>query len=242
MNLQNTLSGGASVMKRYKINATVATGGIPLLRGATSNAGVINATTTSLADFVGVSVDAATYTTTQAADMIEGVVSVIINPDAVWRALMTSSATSAQLNIVTNSVAETAGTVVTITTGDAAPNSPTMLDGTMLCVAGANYGLTRNITSVAATTATATVPFPQDIAASSVWILVPFQPAQTGASAVTVDLVTNLRDVRADADAAGGGAIEVVDVEFDTGSQARARQNSYLHFLAADHFLKGGRT
>ena len=232
MKVAHILSGGAAVVKRYKVGAT-AIAGIPVLDADTGTAGVKNATTTSFADAIGVTVDAATYTTAQAADMVEGVISVVINPDAVLKALMVSAATgNTQLNITTNTVASAAGTVVTITTGDPVPNSPEMLDGTMICVSGANVGITRGITTTDATTATAVVPFPYDLAVGDTFVLIPWNAPGPNGSAMTADLTTDLTAVRADADAASSGLIAVVDLDFD---RSDVRRNSHLHFLLKDH-------
>ena len=232
MNVAYILSGGGAVVKRYKVGAS-AIAGIPVLDTNTATAGIKNATTTSLADAVGVTIDASTYTTTQATNMIEGVASVVINPDAVLKALMVSAATgNTQLNLTTNSAASTAGTVITITTGDPVPNSPEMLDGTVIGVSGNNVGLTRVITSTDATTATVTVPFPYTIAAGDTFVLVPWNAPGPNGTAMTADLTTDLTAVRADADAASGAIIGVVDLDFD---RSLPRTNSFLHLLLKDH-------
>ena len=236
MNLAYVISGGAPLIKRYKIGATVSNAGIPLLDQSTATGGVRNATTTSAANAIGVAADTATYTTTQTTTMIEGVVSVIINPDAVYRARMSGAAAEGtQLLLTTNLTASSGGTLITITTGDPVPNSPTMLDGMAFCVTGNNGGLSRVITAVTATTATVVVPFPNAIAVSDTFVLVPWSPANFPAGAVaTAVLSTLLTEVRADADASGDAAINAVDVEFDN---ANARRNSYLHLLLRDHVL-----
>ena len=232
MNVGYVLSGAAPVMKRLKIGASAALG-IPVLDTDTATAGVKNATTTSLADAVGVTVDASTYTTTQSTSMIEGVATVVINPDAVLRAQMVSAATgNTQLNITTNITASAAGTVITITTGDPDPSSPTMLDGTVIGVSGNNVGITRGITSVTSTTATVTVPFPYTIAVGDVFVLVPWNAPGPNGAAMTVDLTTDLTAVRADQDATGGALVAIVDVDFD---RHNVRRNSYLNFLLKDH-------
>jgi hypothetical protein len=228
MNLAYLLSGGAPVLKRHKIGASAAAG-IPVTE--TSGAGIANATTTAITDAVGVTVDASTYTTTQATDMVEGVATVIINPDAVLRAKMVSAATgNTQLNLTTNSAANTAGTTITITTGDAAPNSPEMSGGTAFCVSGNNKGLSRVITSTAATTATLTVPFPHTIAAGDTFVLIPW--SVPGVSNVTTTLTTDLTAVRGDQAASSTALINVVDLEIDS---ELPRSNSYLHLLLQDH-------
>lgn len=234
MNLAYTLSNGGPLVKKYKIAATVGYAGIPLLDASTATAGVRNATTTSLANCIGLGLDTATYTTTQSASMVEGVVSVVINPDAVIKARMSGSATEGtQLGVTTNSSASAGGTVVTITSGDAAPNSPSMVDGTAIALSGNNVNLLRTISSVAATTATVTVPFPLAIAVNDTFVLIPWSPAH--ASAITAILTTNLYEVRGDSDSTGDAAINCVDLQIDS---ALPRTNSFLHFLFRDHVLK----
>ena len=230
-NFAYTLNGGAPLLKRHKVGVTVAAGIGVLER---SGAGIAAQTTTSLADAVGVTVDAATYTTTQSASMIEGVATVVINPDAVYKSLMVSAATgNTQLNLTTNSAASAGGTVVTITTGDAAPNSPEMAGGLAYCVSGANVGLSRVITSTGATSATVTVPFPQAIAVGDTFILIPW--SVPGVSDVTAVFDTATVNVRGDQDAASDASIQVIDVQIDSGFP---RSQSYLLWMLGDHILK----
>lgn len=228
MNVGYILSGGAPVMKRFKVGATVSVGQPVLSR---STAGVAPGTATGAADAVGTAVDTGTYTTTQATSMVEGVVTTVINPDAVLRALMVSAATgNTQLVLTTNSAAATNGLTITITTGDPAPNSPEMAGGTAYGVSGNNVGISRVITSTTATTAVLTVPFPYTIAASDTFILIPF--SAPGDSADTLDWDTAVVNVRGDLDAAGGALVSIVDVEWDSGFP---RSNSKLHYLLRDH-------
>jgi hypothetical protein len=168
--------------------------------------------------------------------MTEGVISCIINPDAVWRAKLSGAATEGTLLLVTtNSVASSGGTLITITTGDAVPNSPTMLDGQAYGLAGNNVALTRTITTVDATSATVTVPFPRACAVSDTYLLLPFVGASFPAGSVaSCVLTTNLYEVRANSDNTGDAAINVVDVEIQTGDP---RGHSFLHMLLRDHIL-----
>ena len=88
------LSGAAPRMKKLKIGATIATAGIPLIVDSTNDYGeAIACTTTSMADCLGLGLDTATYTTTQSATMVEGLVTCVINPDLVIKALMSQGAT-----------------------------------------------------------------------------------------------------------------------------------------------------
>lgn len=176
--IARSLSGSAPFLRKYKISASVATAGVPIVVGGTGVAGVTpQLTQGSMPKVVGISVDTGTYTTTQSASMIEGVCTTVINPDAVYAWLLsgsTAGTSGVALASTTNSAAASSGLTHTITTGDAAPNSPTMLDGTILYITGNNVGLSRRITSVTATTAVVTVPFPNTIAAGDVAVLLPY--------------------------------------------------------------------
>lgn len=236
MNYAYSLTGNSTpLVKRYKISETMATAGVPVLVNAANGAGLALASTTAAADAVGVTVGTGVYSTTQGD--AEGTVEVIISPDAVYKLRMANSAVAGtQLVITTNSVAETAGTVVTITTGDPAPNNPEMDEGTIVCVAGNNVGQTRKITSTAATTATVTVPFLNDIAASDVFIIVPWTPADVAGD--NIQLTTTLIEARQDIAVGTGIAMVVVDIEFDTSSQDNARRKSYVYGQLDDSIFR----
>lgn len=233
MNVAYILSGGAPVLKRYKIGVSVAAG-VPVLER--SAAGVAVASTTAAGDAVGVSVDASTYTTTQAASMVEGVATVVINPDAILRAKMVGNAAgTSNVALTTNSVASSAGTTITITTGDAAPNgTPDVTTlGTAYCVSGNNKGLSRLITSGGATTAVVTVPFPFTIAVGDTFVLFPWSAPGTSDQEAT--LTTDLTSVRTDAAVSGAVDIVVADLEIDS---ELPRSNSYLHLQLRDQIYK----
>jgi len=228
--------GGQQVLRKMKISATFATPGIYATVGASNGAGIVVGLRTTATEQVGVTVDTGTYSTTQGD--AEGVVTVITNPYAVYRMLMVGDEDNAQLTLTTNSVAETAGTVVTITTGDPAPNSPTMDEGTIVCVGGANYGHTRKITAVGATSATVTVPFPRDIAAGDVFILVPWTPNDTAGD--NINLSADLANAEQDVAVGTGADFRPLALEFDTTSQANARRNSYVYAALVSHVLTQG--
>lgn len=176
--IARSLSGSGQFLRKYKINATIATAGVPILVGASATAGVQPMLTqTLMARTLGINLDTGTYTTTQSASMVEGVVTTVINPDSVWAWLLSGSTAGTSgtiLSLTTNLTASSGGTTHTITTGDQVPNSPTMLDGTLLYISGNNTGLTRRITSVTATTAVVTVPFPNAIAVGDTAVMLPY--------------------------------------------------------------------
>jgi hypothetical protein len=237
MKLAYCLSSTSPKKKTFKIGvASLATAGVPVLVSQTGSGGIVAATTTGGVDCLGVTLDTGIYTTTQSTTMVEGTVNVLINPDAVYAALMSGAAAAGTaLATTTNSAANSAGTTITITTGDPAPNSPTMLDGVAYCIAGNNVGLSRKITGVAATTATLVVPFPFTISTSDVFILSPFNlGGLTSLGGTSVTLTTLLDQVRGDlASTTAGFTARHVEVVIDT--QGAPRTNSYLLTMPFDN-------
>lgn len=234
--LAYTHSGTAPRLVRMKIASSFAAATIGgfALDSADGGAGINHATQDSAANCVGATYDSGVYSTTQGD--AEGVVSVAINPDAVWGLKMVGTNANGQLSITTNSAADTGGTVVTITTGDPVPNSPTMDEGYLVCVSGANVGQTRKITTVSATAITVLVPFTNDIASGDVFIAVPWAPFDVAGNNVRLD--DSSRGNAVQAVAVGTGAeFRHIEVKFDTSGQTFARQNSWLYTQADDHWL-----
>ena len=246
MNLAYILSGGAPVKKRYKLGATSTTAaGVPLMAATTANAGLIllpSTAITAVTDCVGVSLDTGTYVTAQTVASAEGMITMIINPDAVWRLhAVGSAAAGVALALTTNDVAETAGLVIDKTgataVGDPDCNSPTMLEGFAVCLSGANKGSSRKITTVGATSATVTVAFPNGVGSGDEFILLPWEIA--GVNSNLVWLTTNLDEARANVAANSVGAtMGVVDLEVDFGDTTTGRNRTFIHCLISDQWLK----
>src|SRR3990167_10998469 len=95
MEVSGLMGGGAPLIRRYQVGASVSRLGQAHRVSTWNNAGIRLVTTTDAQEFVGVNLDTATYTTTQGsgADSAERLVSVIINPDAILRMRMSGSAT-----------------------------------------------------------------------------------------------------------------------------------------------------
>lgn len=245
MNLGYILSGAAPVKKRYKLGATQTTAtGVPVMAATTGDAGVIflpATAITAVTDCVGVTLDTGVYSTTQSAT-VEGLITVIINPDAIWRLHASASAANGvQLDLTTNDVANAGGTVIDKTgasgSGDPDPNSPTRLEGYAFAVSGGNKGQSRKITTVGATTATVLVPFTNTIAVGDEFILLPYELG--GANSNLVWLTTNLDEARTNVAANSVGmTCAIVDLEMDVSDVAGARRNTYLHVNISDHILK----
>ena len=242
MQLGYTLSGAAPRLKRYRVASTMIAG-IPVLNQVDATAGIATSTTTSTANAIGVSLDGATYTTSPTLAANEGIITVAINPDAVWSVPAVGSATLAALLTTTNSATST--TVITITTTgftDPAPNSPDMDEGSAFCIYGANAGQQRIINSTASTTATVTVPFLNTSAVNDVFVLfpVPMHPSVT--SGKTITLSTNLTAARMDSGVSGGAAMRIVEIQFDfygtRTSTTRYVSNTYLEMMLDDHCFR----
>ena len=249
-NLGYIMSGAGPIQKKYKVGAgtpdfTVA--GAPAVVAATTAAGVLPQAVATVGINLGLSLDTAIYTTTQAADMIEGQISLVVNPDAVYRLRMSGTAAAGgTLPLITNSVASTSGLTVTITTGDIVPNSPTMLDGTLICLTGSNVGIRRRVTTVSATVLTVLVPFPYDIASGDTFTVVPYFPGGITATGVNGDNLTlttapGTNATEADATAASSTAgvrYGHVDIQYDVNGPSRGRLDGYLYASPTIHLYK----
>src|SRR3990167_2222738 len=249
-NLGYILSGAGPIQKKYRVGAGTpdfTVEGAPAVVAATTAAGVLPQAVATVGINLGISVDTAVYTTTQSASMIEGQVSLIINPDAVYRLRMSGTAAAGgALPLITNSAASTSGLTVTITTGDIVPNSPTMLDGTLICLTGSNAGLRRRVTTVSATALTVLVPFPYDIASGDTFTVVPYFPGGISATGVNGDNLTlttapGTNATEADATAASSTAgvrYGHVDIQYDINSPSRGRLGGFLYASPTIHLYK----
>lgn len=247
-NLGYLLSGGGPIIKKYRVGAgtpdfTVA--GAPAIAAATTSAGVLPMAAGTLADYVGLSLDTAVYTTTQSASMVEGVISLVMNPDIAIRNRMSGSTTAGTaLPLITNSSASGGGTAVTITTGNIVPNSPTMLDGTLICLTGSNAGLRRKITTVSATVFTVVVPFPFAIAVGDTFTVVPYFPGAgtvIGGDDLTLTATPGTLATEADASIASttaGVRFAHVDLQYDITGPSGGRLDGYLYSVPVRQMLK----
>jgi len=223
--------------------------GIMALVTATAVGGIIPCTTTSGVDVVGHSLDTTVYTTTQSATMVEGVVSILTNPDAVFSYLISgAAASSTALLTTTNTVASAGGTAITITTGDPVPNSPTMLDGYVFGITANNVGLSRKVTTVSATVATVLVPFPFAIAVGDKFIILPFNyGGLSSLGGTNGTLTTTLEQIRQDiASTTTGVTLRHLDLFFDfqgtvvTTATAAISPGTFLQSMVNDHIYSGG--
>lgn len=240
------LGGGAARMIRAQVAATLAAGTVALTPAA-NGAGLATSTTTSLANAVGLIQDgtytpggaSGTYQTAQQSDNSDParLVTVIINPDQVLRALLSGGATeNTALTLYPVTTASTSGLAVT-TNGEW--SSPTYDEGVVWGYDGANAGVARKITSVSSTAGTVTVAFPFDTAVGDNFLRAPFYPFQTN----TLQLTTLLTQVDASIAVGTGGAARVIGHAFGSGlvglrdQTEEGRTRSYVEFILDDHVL-----
>lgn len=242
------LSGGAEIFMRYPVRASVTDAGMPII-AVTDTVGVAEATTTSFADAVGLGLDTATYSTTQAdlddpgSDPNIGayrtytgldmgrVVTVSVRPDLIIGCLMSGGATeSTALTLLSNTSASAGGTTVT----DADVGTADMASGTVWCINGNNVGHARQIvTHNSAQDFVVTVPFPRTIAVGDEFLWIPQAGFGTGAGAI--DGVGHVQGTtlitQGDASIASGTGGEVVVVR----AELLGRNDTKVYFIFRDH-------
>ena len=233
MELGYTLSGSAPVMKRYQIGVTNTNSGVPYTVPAAGTAGVVIGTTTGATDLVGVSVDPpGTYNTAQQSDFSDPAkyVRLIINPDAVWKLLMSGGATE-NTALALQTVTTLSADGLTITTA-AEWSNPTYDEGHAWGYSGANVGIARKVTSVSTTAGTLTVALPNDTVVGDTFLRAPYTPMQ----AVTVQLTTNLTQADASIAVGTGAPFRVIELLLNSLS-GDGRTNSYVLAASNSHAL-----
>lgn len=235
MEFAYSLSQSLPHIKKFQIAATVSNAGIPFLVPAGNGAGLAQATTTGADNMVGVGLDTATYVTAQQTDgtSAEREVSVIINPDAVYKARLSGGATeSTALTLYDISTATTDG--LDVTTGDSW-TSPEYDEGVVWFYDGVNAGSARKITSTSSTAATVTVAFDRDHQVGDNALRAPFWPTQAN----TCTLTTNLYQVRADvAVATNTAALRCVEMKLRDQTDD-GRSNSFVYLVSGNHVFGG---
>jgi hypothetical protein len=196
---------------------------------AAGNAGVIPCTTTAVTNTVGLALDAATYSTSQAATS-DVVVSLIVNPHAVYAFRMSGSEVAGV--VLTNQDVSTGSAGGTAVTTAAEWSSPTYDEGFVWANrdgVNANMGQSRKITSVSSTAGTVTVPFNNAIAVGDDFLRVPYSPYDP--TAKTIQFGTLLTE--ADASIAVGTGAAMITVEMILNGAS----DSYVLCTSNDHAL-----
>lgn len=172
-----SLVGGAALLRRFKIGATVVKGQLVCVDNG-NNYGEVGApaSVTDYTEAVGVTTEAGTATTTQGtgASSADVLVEVQYGPWAIYRGRCsggdtsdTALDTSTDGNLLTNTSASTAGTVIT----SANVGTSSFASGIMVALVGANAGQARTITSHSDNTSeTVRAPFDNTIAVGDTFL------------------------------------------------------------------------
>lgn len=190
------LNGSAPYIRKFQISATASVTGVPYLVSAAGAAGVSVATTTGCVNMIGCNQDTATYATAQQSDGSDpdALCSFIINPDAIWKVIMSGGATeSTALTLYPVTTASSTGLAIT-TSSNADWASPTYDESTVWGYDGANAGIIRKITSVSGSAITVTVALPRDTVVGDNFMAFPQHPF----TLQTLTLTTALTQARAD--------------------------------------------
>lgn len=238
MELAYIMSGGAPKIKKFQIGEAMATAGVPVEIGAVTDDGILLVETTTALDVIGVTLDVqATLVTAQQADNSdpERVVSVIVNPDAVYKARLAGGAASGTaLTAQTVSTASADG--LDVTTGfDYA--TPTMLGGVIWGATGANSNVARKITSVNTDHTAHQTAFPVDTIVGDTFYNanVTLQPGNA-----FVELTTALDELNAtSAFDTNNNNFRVIDVELRDDAE-EGGTNSFAFMNVFDHLFASG--
>ena len=222
------VGGTSATTRKYKIGASIANAGIPVIDGT---AGVIPCTTTDGADTPGLGLDTATYSTTQATVLAAGgeaFVTVATNPLSLVKARLSGAATDGTaLTTVTNTSASAGGTTVT----SASVGTASSATGTVWCISGANVGQSRIITTFnSGASVVVTVPFTRAIAVGDVFLWAPMAP-EPGAGCGNAQATTLFTEIDASIVAGTGLVVTTYGLEMNGIS------DSYVLFLLQDHLF-----
>ena len=235
MEVMGLLGGGAPVVKKYQITATLATAGVAMTSGGDADPGVIICGTTTCTDLLGVTLDTATYSTTQGDGARE--VSIVINPDAIYRAKMSFGATvnTAMTRFdITNAVS----TGLTLTSGDDFTSTVNYDIGMVWWFSGANVGDTpRHIDTTTSTGLTVEVPFKNATVVGDEFMVSGVSLFHDKALA-QIQLTSDISQVDASIAPGTGAEFVAIDGEFNTAADEGAT-NSFYHLLSTDHSYSG---
>lgn len=165
---------------QYKMSSAITEGQLVIRDATLTNPGDVDdaGSATAAVNNFGCAMDTGTYTTTQAADMVEGLVRLCQDPFAVWEFMVSGNATTGVAlvaaattpsNIFSNDTASTSGLTITETAVGAVQRTGALIKGRT----GANAGVTRKVAAHTDNTSCAvTVPFPNDIAVGDTFLCV----------------------------------------------------------------------
>jgi hypothetical protein len=248
MILSYLLSGNAPVKKKFQIGETWGdAAGFPVEYPTLADAtGVLMCETNACVDTLGVTVDkphanngrtkteSLTRLTAQQTDGSDPsqVVTVIVNPGAVWKARVNSGATEGTaLAEFTNSAASTDGLLITSAFGTGYD------DGWVVGATGANAGIARKIQGAVNTTGTPIIAFPYDIAVGDTFYAFTFGPGEDAG----IQLTTLLTELDATADLQSTDNIRCLDIYFKDKAAGGATKTE-AEVMLIDHVYGGNIT
>jgi len=227
MEFAYTIGGGAPHVKKYIVDSAAAIiAGVPLQSDAETadNDGVIAATTTACVGCLGVSLDAATTTAAQVASGDNAAyISTIINPDAVFRAKLSGSATEdTAITLITQDIASTTGL---------GPGSTCTDEFMVWGYEGANEGIYRRTTAAD----TVVIAFPYNIAVGDTFLETSTVIAEATQWPTLSTLLTQVN--AAAAVAATNDNFTVVEQQL-RGISEDGRTNSFTFLIPAAHAFR----
>lgn len=240
MKLLYLMSGNAPVLKKYQIGETFTAGvvGIPVEYPTLADTdGVLMCETNACVDSLGVSHDnPGTRQTAQQTDNSDPAryVSVITNPGAVYKAVLSGGASSGTaLSAFTNTVASTDGLLTTLALGDGYD------DGYIWGATGANAGILRKVTDVASQAdEDLIIAFPFDIAVGDTFYACTFGPGEDAG----INLTSDLDEVDATADGQSVDNFRILDFHQKDASEQDQSDRTYVELMLIDHVFSGNIT
>jgi len=243
MQFAQTIDGSAPVLKKFQVGSDCAAN-TPITACASAGdvGGAIPATFEAAISTLGVSEDAATYATAQIPGGGDpaGVVTVIVNPGAMYRAPLYGGATSATpiLTAVCTTDQTNGLTVVASAVNFA---SPQMDSGFIFGYSGANAGHRRKIITTSTVTATVVTAFPNNSLAADADEYLYGNVCGIHADAdqfvtLTTDLVGVNGGVAVDV---GNDNFRVIEFDLRTSGEDGANSSSVL-LMAYDHAFANG--
>jgi hypothetical protein len=227
----NLGSNSTPIIRKYQVGETFGFAGVIACVGGAGAYGIKKATTTAAANALGMVLEAVTTVTAQQTDNSDPTrrISVIINPDAVFKARYCGSATD---GTAITDYAETAGDTAGLTVTAAGLVSAD--EGSIVCSSGANPGVLRKNITGGSGSAVAGVAFPADIAIGDRFFTL---PQSGGIDAQTVTFTTNLTEINQSvAVATNTAAFQVLEFQLPAINGDLLTQ-TYALLCATDHLF-----
>ena len=225
------LGGGAPLFMKFASGDTHSDPGVITTAPGANQAGVMISTTTTMTDAIGVSLDTATYVTAQQTDgtSAERLLTVLISPDACFRALMSGGAAEGTaLTEYTVSAATSDGLDVTDTS--LTWTNPAWDEGSIFFTSGVNQGQLRKVTATPGSNeATIATAFDNDHGVGDTFMRMPWWTLDATSDALQT--TTNLYQADATIAVGTGGDVKIIDMEMN------GTTDSFVIFTLDDHAL-----